>query len=71
MKKERKGINFKDDAHAFNLIKYTHHITRGGVIYPIDPEHIETDGQRQAINYLCAEWDWAWATEKPEEIPGV
>lgn len=58
-------MNFDDDVSAFDLIKYTHGVTRGGVIYPIDPTHVETPGQKAAINYLCSEWDYEWMKEGP------
>lgn len=59
-------MDFKDDLHAWDYIKYTHSVTRGGMIYPLEPDRKETKIQTQAINYLCAEWDYGYLERKPE-----
>jgi hypothetical protein len=59
-------MEFNDDGRAWYFLKYTHGVTRGGVIYPYEPLKPETPMQTAAINYLCAEWDYAYEKEKPE-----
>jgi hypothetical protein len=56
---------FDGDYEAWETIKYTHGVTRGGIIYPYKSDRPETPLQTRAINYLCSEWDYAYEKEKP------
>ena len=45
------------ETKAFLILgAYTFH---RGLIKPINEDHIETERESDAINYLCAEWDYA------------
>lgn len=52
---------FDDDLKAWDILKYTHGVTKGGVIYPYDSEKPATKRQVDAISYLVNEWDYDYA----------
>lgn len=57
---------FNTELGAWQVIKYTFGVTRGGIIYPYDVNREMTKTQIQAIKYLCEEWDYTFMKEKPE-----
>lgn len=55
----------KDDEGVGDRAAWTHLASRGyknrkGIIYHPDPNHQELPEDGKAIDYLCAEWDWAF-----------
>lgn len=50
---------FQNEINAWNCLKgnYTHH---HGMISVIDPDHKETQIEKDAIDYLCGECDWSY-----------
>jgi hypothetical protein len=54
-----------NETTAFMILgAYTFH---RGMIEPINKDHIETPKETEAINYLCAEWDYACNIPQPKE----
>jgi hypothetical protein len=54
-------MSFEDCSDAeLCLSKEFFKITEFGVISPINPEHVITLKEEEAIDYLCYEWDFMW-----------
>jgi hypothetical protein len=58
---ELRAIFSGDDQKAFAVIKANFTISRGGVIYPKQIGYQMTEREREAVNYLCDEWDYDYS----------
>lgn len=50
-----------DDQEAFAVLEENFLTSRGGIIYPIHPEHTMSKREVDAIDYLCDEWDYGYS----------
>lgn len=51
---------FGDDSNAWSVLFRAGYTDDRGMIVPPDEEHRPTEEEREAIEYLILEWDYAW-----------
>lgn len=55
-----------NDFEALDYLEAGFNVSRGGIIYPKQPEYAPDVIEWSAINYLCDEWDYAYAKGNPD-----
>jgi hypothetical protein len=60
------NMMFEDDSHAWGFLRARFTDDRG-LIRPKDAGTVPTKDEGHAIDYLCLEWDYDYASEPKEQ----
>jgi len=56
---------FRCDSDALNLLEANGYKNKHFVLYHPDANHVETQIEKAAIDYLVTNWDWGWSKTEP------